>query len=218
MSIRSEIISKIWRGNDPFSGIPRNLYQRDIQGWGGEHRFLSSAIVEKKPKVIVEVGVWKGSSCLFMADLLRVNAIDGVIIAVDTWLGSSDHWLSDRWFGDLSFQLGYPAIYRKFMNNVLDAHLENYVIPLPLDSLNAAEVLKHYGIGADLIHLDGGHDYESVAADIRTWWPNLNAGGVLVGDDYHQSWPGVQRAFNEAFGETGNLEIDQPKCRVTKSA
>jgi hypothetical protein len=215
-SVRQELVKTIWRGVDPFFGFPRRLYQRDLQGWGAEHRFLSSTIVERRPSIIVEVGTWKGASTLFMADLLRVNNIDGVVISVDTWLGSAEHWRQDRWFGELNMEFGYPSLQRKFMNNVLESSLEDYVLPLPLDSLNAASIMKSFNITPDLIHLDGGHDYESVSADLRVWWERLSPGGFIVGDDYHDTWPGVKRAFDEAFGASGALEIDIPKCRVEK--
>jgi len=54
---------------------------------------------------------------------------------------------------------------------------------LPLDSVNAAEILCINGVCVDLIHIDGGHDFRSVVTDLTVWWPRLRGGGILIGDD-----------------------------------
>jgi predicted O-methyltransferase YrrM len=37
---------------------------------------------------IVEIGVWKGSSVITLASKMKELNLDGVVIAVDTWLGA----------------------------------------------------------------------------------------------------------------------------------
>lgn len=34
------------------------------------------------------------------------------------------------------------------------------------------------------IYIDGDHRYESVKADLETWWPYVQPGGILAGHDY----------------------------------
>jgi hypothetical protein len=36
----------------------------------------------------------------------------------------------------------------------------------------------------DFIHIDAGHSYKDVEADLEAWWPKLNAGGCFSGDDF----------------------------------
>jgi hypothetical protein len=84
----NEVRKRLWQGQDPF-GNPMQSHATDKQGWGGsEHPFLSSGIEQLKPGVVIEVGVWKGASVIFMAKKLRDFGLDAVVIAVDTWLGS----------------------------------------------------------------------------------------------------------------------------------
>jgi hypothetical protein len=90
-----------------------------------------------------------------MASRLKVLGIDGVVIAVDTWLGSRDHWVLDH-FETLGFVNGRPVLQNIFMTNVITQDLEDYVVPLPLDSLNAIQVLHHHGIRFGLVHLGAG--------------------------------------------------------------
>ena len=218
--IRDEIVRKLWRGKDPFRSSRADDGMPDLQGWGSEHKYLTDAIETHRPSIVVEVGVWKGASVIRMASRLRDLAIDGVVIAVDTWLGSWEHWGDDGWFRELGVLESDRSIVTTFLRNVRSACLENYIVPLPLDSVNAAQVLRHFNIVPDVAHIDGGHDYAAVLADLKQWWPLLKPGGLLIGDDYRagNNWPGVKRAFDDYFRPLGliPLENTQEKCRVSK--
>jgi hypothetical protein len=218
--IRKILVDRLWRGNDPFRGFPGNLFEYDLQGWGSQHAYLSDAIELLRPSVIVEVGVWKGGSTVFMANAAKTLGLATVVIAVDTWLGSSEHWLQQHLFSEMSFLSGYPALYHKFLSNVIRAGVAEYVMPIPVDSLNAAHILNSVGVAPEMIHLDGGHDYDSVMADLRAWWPVLAPGGVLIGDDYFETgmWASVRQAFDEFFGDLEVMPIENiaGKCRIRK--
>ncbi|AEG50337.1 hypothetical protein Sphch_2694 [Sphingobium chlorophenolicum L-1] len=218
--LRKQMIELVWRGNDPFQGFPKNIYQVDTQGWGFQHPYLSEAIAGSS-LLVVEVGVWKGASTIAMASKMRDLDIDGAIICVDTWLGAADHWTQNEWFEHLGWDHGWPNLHRKFMANIIDAGLQDYVVPLPVDSINAAEVLKHYSVQADVIHIDAGHEYRSVISDLHAWWPILKEGGLYIGDDYYDNgidWPGVQQAHDEFFKELNLLPFEHGsgKCRLRK--
>jgi predicted O-methyltransferase YrrM len=218
--MRQGIIDRIWRGHDPLHNLSANLFEFDIQGWNSQHAYLRDGILELRPLVVVEIGVWKGASSIFMAECLKQTESRGALIAVDTWLGSFEHWLAPDYHAQMSFLQGYPAMYHKFASNVVRAGVADYVVPLPIDSINAAHILRGHGIVPGMIHLDGAHDYESVMADLRTWWPLLAPGGLLVGDDYDTDGGFVQlrRAFDEFFAGLGYpaLEHADQKCRVRK--
>ncbi|WP_230530858.1 class I SAM-dependent methyltransferase [Microvirga roseola] len=214
---RDALVQRLWRGQDPLRDYPARLYRPDRQGWGSTHHYLTEAIESLKPSIVVEIGVWKGNSTITMASAMKALDLDGVVIAVDTWLGAWDHWITDEWFEHLNLVNGYPALYRTFATNVVEAGLQDYVLPLPLDSTNAANVLRHFGVEPDIVHIDGGHDYNAVVSDLSEWWPMIRPGGILIGDDYPY-WDGVRTAFDDFFAELGKtpLEFDPPKCRITK--
>jgi hypothetical protein len=215
---RQMILDRLWRGCDPLRGFPGNLFEYDLQGWNSQHAYLSDTITALRPSVIVEVGVWKGGSTVFMANEVKKLGLASVVVAVDTWLGSSEHWLT--YFTELSILNSYPALYHKFLSNVVRAGVADYVIPIPIDSLNAAQLLRSLGVAPEIIHLDGGHDYESVMADLRAWWPVLAPDGFLLGDDYFTDgmWPTVRQAFDDFFGPLNLVPIENiaGKCRVRK--
>ena len=225
MSARQQILDQLFFGRDPLKDFPKARFPTDLQGWHSDHSYLARAMQEASPKVVVEVGVWKGASVVTMAkELQRLNR-DAVVIAIDTWLGSSEHYLWEKFIPDLDFEFGYPRLYHKFAANICNESLQDYVVPLPLDSINGFQLLKAKGIRPDVLHIDAGHDYLSVMADLKAWWPQLNAGGVLIGDDYFKKpligqgkWPEVRQAFDEFFASTPHTKFESGdgKCYVGK--
>ena len=215
------LVREIFRGQNPYADLRKEVAAKDLQGWGSKHPFLTDSIDRVKPAVIVEIGVWKGGSCLTMARHLKEAGMDAAVIAVDTWLGSWEHWVAPELFPQLSMQYGRPTLYHTFLNNVLVEELEDYVVPLPLDSANAVQILNHLRIRPQMIHIDGGHDYDASSSDLRRWWPLLPAGGILVVDDYDKDgrvWPTVRQAVDEFVLTIGPHEFEAApyKCRITK--
>lgn len=221
---RRRVIDAFWAGADPFAGFPADHVAPDMQGWKSDHPFLAETVAQLRPRIIVEVGIWKGMSVLTLAAALRDRGIDGVVVAVDTWLGSAEHWTNPEWRVSLGLRHGYPTLQQTFMRNVIEAGLQEFVVPLPLDSLSAATLFERVGIAPEVIHIDGSHEFAPVRMDLEAWWPILARGGVLIGDDYYavaearDAWPGVRRAFNTFFGEADLLPFEHRggKCRIRK--
>jgi cephalosporin hydroxylase len=223
LSMHDEISRKLWRGYDPYYGFPYKTVKPDLQGWSSQHPYLADTISARRPKVVVEVGVWKGASVLELARSVRANGLDAVVIAVDTWLGAWDHWADDHWHGELGFEFGYPTIYRTFLANMILGEVQDIVIPLPLDSVNAQHTLKRLEIFPDVVHIDGAHDFDTVLSDLTHWWSILATGGTVIMDDYFESitmWPDVYKAVRTFLErvEYTDFEAEQPKCRFVKCA
>jgi predicted O-methyltransferase YrrM len=225
MSTRQNILDQLFFGRDPLKDFPKGRFPTDLQGWHSQHAYLTRAIDEVRPKIVVEVGVWKGASVVTMAKEIARLKLDAVVIAIDTWLGSSEHYLWEKFIPDLDFEFGYPRLYHKFAANICNEGLQDQVVPLPLDSINGFQLLKAKGIRPDVLHIDAGHDYLSVMADLKAWWPELKAGGALVGDDYFKKpligagkWPEVRQAFDEFFATTPHTKFESGdgKCYVSK--
>ena len=225
MSTRGAILDQLFFGRDPLKDFPAGRFATDLQGWHSDHPYLARAMREVSPKLVVEVGVWKGASVVTMAKELKRLQLDAVVIAIDTWLGSSEHYLWEKFLPDLDFEFGYPRLYHKFAANICNQGLQDHVVPLPLDSINGFQLLKAKGIRPDVLHIDAGHDHLSVMADLKAWWPQLNPGGILIGDDYFKKpivgqgkWPDVRQAFDEFFAATPHrmFESGDGKCYVGK--
>lgn len=220
------LVNVLYGGTDPFAFFQGSENDIDFQGWGSSHPYLSEAIERICPKIIIEVGVWKGASVIFMAEQLRRLALDAVIIAIDTWRGSSEHWLNRKSWESLRVSGGIVHLQETFMANILARGLEDFVLPLPLDSINAFQVCKKLQIRPDLVHIDAGHDYESVSTDLRIWWSLLGQGGAMICDDYSvdelgkpKGWPGVVKAIGEHLDTTDSrigFKHQDNKCYIRK--
>jgi SAM-dependent methyltransferase len=215
---RDRLVATLHNGRDPFVGFPEGVYETDPQGWRSEHPYLIDTIEAARPSLIVEVGVWKGGSTIYMADKVKSLGLDCAIVSIDTFLGAWEHWINEEWRDSLKQKYGYPSLYYTFAANVIARGVSDYVVPLPIDSNNAAEVVRHYGFAPDIVHIDAGHDRKAVLSDLELWWKLLAPGGYLIGDDYDpnlQVWPEVAQAFHEFFG-TDRIENFDGKCRIRK--
>jgi Methyltransferase domain len=183
-------------------GIRRNYDELDLEGvaadvsgWFGPHPLFAQVIREVRPRVVVEVGTWKGASLLHLRELTRQEGLDTAFVCVDTWLGSNPGiWLADDDRAQLLLRGGYPSMFRQFVRNLIEAGATEDVFPLPMTSTCGARVLERLGLEADVVYVDAGHEEEEVAADIDNYWSLLRGGGAMLGDDYDARFPGVVAA------------------------
>lgn len=184
--------------------IPLDGLGADVQGWGHEDEIFDYVLRHWAPRVIVEVGTWKGASAIRMADLQKSYGIDGLIVCVDTWLGSNESlWRVAENRRMLMLRDGMPGIFRQFVANVVATGHHDRIRHMPMTSSCAAELLQVHAITADAIYIDAGHQEAEVHADLMAYWPILKPGGVFFGDDYSASWPGTVKAVNRFVAETG---------------
>jgi Methyltransferase domain len=118
----------------------------------------------------------------------------------------------------VSDKLGIPLL-ETFLANLKTNSVEDYVIPLPLDSLSACELIGLRGIKANLIHIDAGHHFHSVYLDLLSWWEVLEPNGWIVCDDYNPQWPGVVQAVDDFLKTVTfhKFHSDGVKCAFQKA-
>ena len=172
----------------------------DLTGWNSTHGFFRNLLEEFKPKLILELGVWKGKSSIHMAHEAKKLGLETEIVAIDTWLGSSAHLSSKGRRKELSPKNGYPTLYETFLADVYSEGMQDVIVPLPMDGNSAAYALKRLKVKADMIHIDASHEYEACLADFRNYWDLLADDGVLLCDDYG-NWPEVSRAVCQFAAE-----------------
>lgn len=176
----------------------------DIQGWGDDDPIFDYVIRHWHPRLILEVGTWKGASAIKMADIQKGFGIDGLIVCIDTWLGSNESlWRVPENRVWLQLQDGYPTMFRQFQANIVASGHTDRIRHMPMTSTAAAELLELSGVVADACYIDAGHLEAEVYGDIQAYWPLLKPGGILFGDDYSDSWPGTIKAVNRFAAETG---------------
>lgn len=207
------LLERLHRRN-PYAGFPLDRWPQDLQGWGSQHRLINLMIEQVRPRLIVEVGSWKGGSAVHMADEARRLGLDTTILCIDTWLGSPGIYLRrDHTYDSLNFRHGYPRLYFQFIANVLHGGHQETIVPLAQTSDNAIEILRGLGVRPSLVYLDAAHEYEPVKKDISNYFSILADDGVMIGDDFNRRrWPGVVKAVEEYAAENAlELFVDSPK-------
>ncbi|WP_424134278.1 class I SAM-dependent methyltransferase [Roseomonas chloroacetimidivorans] len=206
-------------GVDIYAGFSP-IRELDLQGWNGAHPALMRSVGEVRPELALDLGAWKGQSTATLAEAMRRVRPDSALLAVDTFLGSVEHWnraRKDRIMDSLGLVHGWPGLYWQFLSNmVLTGHSER-VVPLPQTSDNAAAILARLRLNLDLVHIDAAHEYGAVRRDVEAYWALLRPGGILIGDDY--PWPGVKQAADEFAAAQGlPIELSGPKWILRKPA
>jgi predicted O-methyltransferase YrrM len=157
----------------------------DPHGWFVTGRQLAECIEEIEAETVIEIGSWLGASSRFIAEHLPP---DGRLYAVDSWQGAAYPHLDSR----------RKQLYQLFLSNVIHAELTDTIIPVRMES---AEAAKGLNVLADLIYFNGSLDYQGVYTDIKSWLPHLRRGGILCGNDWLT--PEVRTAVEQIARERG---------------
>jgi predicted O-methyltransferase YrrM len=154
-------------------------------GWYVNQKPIERIFAENAIKTVVEIGSWLGLSTRHFASLLPEG---GKIYAIDHWLGSVEHQKSPY------LETAYP----QFLSNIIHAGFAHKVVPMRMDSVEAARCLN---CCPDLVYIDGSHEYEDVLADLAAWFPRSK---IVCGDDWR--WVTVRLAVLR-FAEERNLRV-----------
>ena len=203
--VRDTIAQLLWRGHDPWRMSRHPIGRHDLPSERpAGHRFLTETVERLRPAVIVAVGAGDGARVVQVASQMRELAIDGVVIAVDTWLPCSRKWLD----GDAFDQ---ADLFDIFADAIRHARLESYVVPLRLDLLGAARVLKARALLADVVHLelDRNHDHDATTFGFRQWWSILKPGGVMIAGGRQEDEADMANALEDFAKSLGALPIER---------
>jgi len=153
--------------------------KKNIPGWLPEEnqKVLDYLIKKYDIKSVIEIGSFIGKSTVFFAERC------GKVIAVEPFDAiNSCNYLNGEMKALASNQRA------EFNRNVSGfKNIEVY-------DMTSQEASKK-DIFADLIYIDGAHDYENVKLDIGLWLPRAKK--IICGDDYSEWWPGVRGAVDE---------------------
>ncbi|RCV12540.1 hypothetical protein SETIT_2G277400v2 [Setaria italica] len=210
------LLEKLFDGESPYAGFPAphtaallHPARARPRGWGSTGAVFAELIEAVRPEVIVELGAFLGASALHMAAVSRNLSLSPAILCVDDFRG----WpaFRDRFRRDVPPpRHGDALLLPQFMANVAAAGADAAarVLPLPFSTASALAALCGWGVYADLIEVDAGHDFHSAWADINLAWAVLRPGGVMFGHDYFTSADdrGVRRAVT-LFAKVKGLTI-----------
>ncbi|GAU30131.1 hypothetical protein TSUD_360230 [Trifolium subterraneum] len=200
-NIRQKIINSLFNGNSPFVNFPPPHAaailgrSKKVKGWGSNGAVFENLIRKVKPKIIVEVGTFLGASAIHMAELTQQLGLKTQILCIDDfrgWAGFRDQ------FKNIAMLNGDVLLYYQFLQNVVTFNKTGTVLPVPFSSGSALMKLCEWGVWADLVEIDAGHDFLSAWSDINRGLRILRPGGVIFGHDYFTAADnkGVRRAVD----------------------
>ncbi|MGI8787489.1 MAG: class I SAM-dependent methyltransferase [Pyrinomonadaceae bacterium] len=162
--------------------------------WAGHIPFAMFLIGAARPRVVVELGAYRGVSYCAFCQAVKSLKLDAKCYAVDTWQG-------DAHAGEL--EAGVLAKLRAH-------HDPLYADFSRLVQSTFDEALTHFGDGSiDLLHIDGFHAYEAVRHDYETWKPKMSKRGIVIFHDTNvrERDFGVWKFWDEVKGSRPHFEF-----------
>ena len=163
---------------------------------------LAALVLELRPKLIVELGVWMGGSAIPVGIALRHLGV-GQLLAVDAW--STDASVAgqdgdnEAWWRSVGPD-GHEAARKTFMARLQKHRIAAEHCTVQHQTSDQATVPSRI----DILHHDGNHGPQ-VVADIERWASAVRAGGILILNDLDWAGGHVRRARDRAL-ELGFVE------------
>lgn len=178
-----------------------------LDGWCsyGKAIHLAQIIIDHRPEVIVECGVFGGRSAIAMAMACQ-HAYTGRVYAIDPWtkaaaLEGGTNPENDAWWAALDID----KIYRTFMSNVRTLGVEDWIEVHRMHDIDALPLFRDGSI--NLWHLDSNHSEAVSVRSVQDWIPKIAPGGFVCFDDV--GWPTQQKALGILKHEMGLLDLGE---------
>ncbi len=139
-----------------------------------EKSVLLHILATTQPRIILELGVYKGKTTKLICEWLQQFKIEAQVIGFDLPEVISQLRNDDRAIEALE-QSGKIKFQEGFLPGTLDNFLKN-----------------HKGT-VDFVLIDAQHDYTSVYGELNRIWPYLSESGFIICHDYHK--PRIQYAI-----------------------
>jgi len=151
-----------------------------VYGWCSDEKAMAFAelVLEVKPDVCVEIGVFGGKSLLPVAAALKALG-KGVIIGIDPWdneiamqsfdpiLEASDY----NYWGQMNFKELYLPYAKSLRENKLNDHVITFVTP--------SEAAAPHIPPIDILYIDGSLTEKASIQDVSLYLPRVLSGGYI---------------------------------------
>lgn len=162
-----------------------------------ESQFLYN--VGRGAREIVEIGSYRGKSCVLMALGSRVDASGGAHITAIDPHGAEGHV---RW-SDADHEAFNETLHRE--------GVADQVTHLRMRSNDAAD--QWTGGEVDVLWIDGDHTYQGARDDFERWHAQVRVGGVIAAHDaFSRLHPEVYPAWRDVIEASGLFEPTR-RCR-----
>lgn len=146
-----------------------------------------------KPKTVVETGIHRGVSSLFILQALEDNE-DGNLHSID--LPHAEYKINEKKVEKSTLPITKvgicvtPKLQKRWTKILGDSKKE---LPNLLQKLKNVDLFLH----------DSNHSYEHMMFEFRTVWPHLSTGGILFADDIN--WNNALSDFSKEVDRTPTM-------------
>jgi len=163
--------------------------------WMGHVPFAMSLVDLLRPRVIVELGTYKGVSLCAFCQAVKELSLATRCYGIDTWEGDPQSGFFDKSvLAELSAY--HDSLYGSFSELVA--------------STFDAAVGRFSSGTVDLLHIDGYHTYAAVKHDFELWLPKMTERGVILFHDtqVRDGDFGVWRLWEEVSQSYAHFEFE----------
>lgn len=177
-----------------------------VRAWRGAttwHGLVPRLLQGHQSERVAEIGVWRGT---LSARILRECPHVQQLLLVDSWAPVYANDPVHGWmvYGPGTDQAEMDDAYRCVVQQFASAAPRVEILRLP--SVEAAQQIQDGSLDAVLI--DALHTANAVMEDIAAWRPKLRPGGIMIGDDLSEFFPGVQVGVEIMLGQAYQV-LDQ---------
>ncbi len=154
----------------------------DIQGWF-DFQNIYDRMAEEVPDggTIIELGVWKGKSLIYLAQAVKKTGKKVLVVGIDSfkhadWDGYSTIQRLDREKGE------QRTVAQQCRDNIKAAGVADCVKIIEADSIAAAKLFADDYV--DFIFIDDTHTDDHIKAEIAAWLPKMKRPTWIGGHDY----------------------------------
>lgn len=141
---------------------------------------------------IAEIGIWKGSSLLLFAKLVKIFEpySNTVVHGFDNFLGMNPNDIEIRSIKKNSYKSNYSFLIKSIKDQSLDKiiNIHKFDVTKKLNKFS----MKYLSTSFKLVFFDCG-TYEVVKSALPFFWERLLPGGIMIFDQFN---------YESAFGET----------------
>jgi len=167
------------------------LIQPKLMGWCSPVKAatLAGAVLALRPEVILEIGVFGGSSFIPMAMAAR-EVGRGIVYGIDPWdaKASADGQINPADQAYWSKQETHDVVYNDFMGRIQELNLGPFI---NIQRVKSDDADVPNGVG--FWHLDGNHSDQAIK-DVDKFAPKCLRGALCFADDCQWTGGGVLRA------------------------
>ena len=167
-------------------------------------RHMLQLVVQEKPNLCVEVGVYGGRSLFPMAYGCHKNG-RGQVHAIDSWSNADSSDGEQGAYAETWKTHDFESKYQEFIRDAARPPYDKIVKTFRVNHLNVVDSYGSESIG--FFHEDGNHSPKIVNESLVRWLPKLMVDGIFVWDD--PGWADNSKLVHNVHSNYGLLLLEQ---------